>query len=103
MAEIRHHRRSLRLAEYDYSQAGAYFVTLCTQERERILGEVMGDDVELSAYGQIVSATWGNLPRRFEGLDLDEFVVMPNHVHGIVVITGNADVGFADGGAFAYR
>jgi putative transposase len=76
----RHHRRSIRLPGYDYSQPGAYFVTICTQERECVL-----DDPVVSA---ITDDVWLALPRRFPGIDLDEFVIMPNHVHLVVWIYG---------------
>ena len=82
----RHHRRSVRLRQYDYAQAGAYFVTICVQGRECLLGEVVGAAVALSAYGQIADDWWNDLPRRFPNLDLDGWVVMPNHMHGIIVL-----------------
>ena len=82
----RHHRRSVRLRQYDYAQAGAYFVTICVQGRECLLGEIVGAAVALSAYGQMVDDWWNDLPRRFPNLDLDGWVVMPNHMHGIVVL-----------------
>jgi putative transposase len=83
----RYHRRSLRLQGYDYSQPGAYFVTICTHGQECIFGDVTDDRVELSPYGEMVWQTWRGLPERFERIELDQFVVMPNHVHGIIVIT----------------
>jgi REP element-mobilizing transposase RayT len=82
----RHHRRSVRLRQYDYSQAGAYFVTICVQGRECLLGEVAGAAVVLSPFGRMVENWWNDLPRRFPRLDLDAWVVMPNHLHGIVVL-----------------
>jgi putative transposase len=72
-----YHRRSLRLPDYDYSAAGYYYVTICTFKREVII-----DRVELV---QLVTDAWEDLPQRFKGVGLDEFVVMPNHLHGIVV------------------
>jgi putative transposase len=84
----RHHRRSIRLQKYDYAQVGAYFVTFCVQDRECVLGEVTGDDVNLSDAGEMVAQVWDDLPSRFPGVELDAWVVMPNHVHAIVVIAG---------------
>ncbi len=81
-----HHRHSIRLRDYDYAQAGAYFVTICVQGRKCLFGAVEGGEVVLNAAGAMVRATWDRLPARFPGVDLDEFVVMPNHVHGIVWI-----------------
>ena len=83
----RHRRRSIRLHGQDYAQAGAYFVTVCTERRVCLLGTIVGGEVELSAVGCIVLETWEALPARFPQVELDTFVVMPNHVHGIVVIT----------------
>ena len=81
-------RRSIRLKDYDYSQLGAYFVTLVTQDRSCLFGDVVDGAVQLNDAGRMVEAVWDDLPRRFPGIDLDAFVVMPNHVHGIIVIVG---------------
>jgi putative transposase len=83
-----HHRRSIRLKSYDYSQEGVYYVTICTQQRECLFGEVRCDEMQLSHAGRAIQMAWEELPRRFEGVDLDAFVVMPNHVHGILVVFG---------------
>jgi putative transposase len=84
----KHHRRSIRLKGYDYAQTGAYFVTLCTWQRDCIFGEVVGGRCRLSALGQIVQDEWLRSMeiRREIRLYEDEFVVMPNHLHGIVWI-----------------
>jgi len=76
-----HHRQSLRLREYDYSQAGAYFVTICTRNRECLFDE-------FPVLKQIVERQWLDIPSRFQNVELDECVVMPNHVHGIIMIVG---------------
>jgi REP element-mobilizing transposase RayT len=83
-----HHRRSIRLREYDYAQAGAYFVTICTHDRLCLFGEIVDGMMKLNQFGEIVSSCWEEIPRYFDNVELDAFVVMPNHVHGIVVITG---------------
>ena len=88
-----HHRRSIRLKGYDYSQAGAYFVTICTQSRECLFGEIVDGGMRLNSAGDITCQCWDDIPTHFPHVDLDAFVVMPNHVHGIVVIT---DVGAND-------
>ena len=77
-------RKRLRLSGYDYSQTGAYFVTICTRDRTYLFGEVQDDAMRLSEAGQIVRETWGSLPERFPTVRLDAFVVMPNHVHGLL-------------------
>jgi len=82
----KHHRRSIRLKGYDYAQPGAYFVTICVQNRECALGEVVDGEVRLNEWGQAVEAEWQALPGRFPYVELDAFVVMPNHVHGIMMM-----------------
>ena len=81
-----HHRRSIRLEGYDYSQSGAYFVTIYSYNREAMFGEIVDGEMVLSRYGRIVLTDWQNLPKRHSHIELDAFIVMPNHVHGIVVI-----------------
>lgn len=85
----KHHRRSIRLQGYDYTQAGAYFVTICTQDRACLFGEVVDGEMRLNDAGQMVQAEWNALPDRFPSVGRDAFVVMPNHVHGIIVITND--------------
>jgi len=81
-----HHRRSIRLQEWDYSQAGAYFVTICTQNRECVFGNVVDGEMVLNDAGRVVESVWNDLPNHYPHVELDEFVIMPNHFHGIVVI-----------------
>jgi len=82
----KHHRRSIRLKGYDYSQAGAYFVTICTKNRECLFGDVIDDGMMLNEYGTIVANEWKKSAKIRDEIELDEWVVMPNHFHGIVVI-----------------
>ena len=86
----KHHRRSIRLKGYDYRQAGAYFITLCIRERECILGEVINGRVYLSQLGQIVQKEWYRTAAVRRNVELDVFVIMPNHIHGIIIITDNS-------------
>jgi putative transposase len=83
-----HHRRSIRLRHYDYSQAGAYFVTVCTQNRECLFGEIVDRTMVLSDAGKMIQMVWDKLPIQYDGVDIDQFIVMPNHVHGILVLVG---------------
>lgn len=93
-----HHRRSIRLKAYDYAQAGAYCVTVVVGGREYLLGEIVESAMRLSGCGQIVEECWNGLPEHFSNVELDEWVVMPNHVHGIVVLSENAGrLGSGDG------
>jgi REP element-mobilizing transposase RayT len=83
----KHHRRSLRLRGYDYAQAGAYFVTVCTQNRACLFGEAVKGRMAPNDAGKMIDAWWDRLPGKFPTIAIDAFVVMPNHVHGIIVIT----------------
>jgi REP element-mobilizing transposase RayT len=85
-----HHRRSIRLRNYDYSQAGAYFVTICVQGRECLFGEITNRIMRLNDAGNIVAEKWKWLEKQYNHVELDEWGIMPNHMHGIIVIT---DVG----------
>ena len=89
----KHHRRSIRLRGYDYTQPGAYFVTLCTQGRECYFGEVVETEMVLNDAGQMIRAGWERLTERFPAIQLDMYVVMPNHLHGIITIVGAPLVG----------
>ena len=82
----RHHRRSIRLKGYDYAQPGAYFITICTQDRACLFGEVADGEMRLNEMGQVVCECWSAIPEHFSNGVLDAFVAMPNHVHGMVVI-----------------
>ena len=88
----KHHRRSIRLKGYDYSQQGAYFVTLCAQNREPLFGEIVGEELRLNDAGRMVGEEWLRLADEFPFIETDECVVMPNHFHGILVIVRGDDV-----------
>ena len=85
-----HRRRSLRLKGYDYTHMGAYFVTIVTQGRLCLFGEIVGKEMRLNEAGETVCRFWEALPQRFPTIEMDMFVVMPNHLHGIVVIKNRA-------------
>jgi putative transposase len=89
----RHHRRSIRLPAYDYAQPGAYFVTICSQNRECLFGDVINGEMILNQRGEMVERTWRELAEHYSGVEVDAFVVMPNHVHGIIVLVGAGPVG----------
>jgi len=88
------HRHSIRLKDYDYSQNGAYFVTLSTQNRECLFGEIENDEMKLNEWGKVAKGEWINLPKRFTNIELDLFVIMPNHTHGIITIKNLVGVSF---------
>jgi REP element-mobilizing transposase RayT len=81
-------RRSIRLKEYDYSQPGAYFVTVCVNRRRCILAHIRDENVVLSRVGAVVQRCWEDVPNHFSAVELDAFVIMPNHLHGILVLHG---------------
>jgi len=80
------HRRSVRLAGYDYSQSGAYFFTLCTVDRTCLFGEVVEGEMKFNEWGEIVVEEWRRSAEIRQEIELDAFVVMPNHIHGILII-----------------
>ncbi len=81
-----HHRRSIRLKGYDYSQTGAYFVTICAWNRECLFGDIVDQQMGLNEYGRIIAGKWTSTLEIRKEIELDEFCVMPNHIHGIVTI-----------------
>ena len=87
-----HHRRSIRLQGYDYSQNGAYFITLCAQDRKPIFGKIVNGEMQLSPFGVIVRDEWLKTSEMRKNIEMDEFIVMPNHFHGIIVID-DGDIG----------
>jgi len=82
----KHHRRSTRLQGYDYAQAGAYFVTICTQNQACLFRQVENGVMVPSPYGYLTAQCWQVLPRDFPRVELDVFVLMPNHFHGIIAL-----------------
>ena len=81
-----HHRRSIRLQDYDYASEGAYFVTTVTQGRVCLLGEIVDGKMCLNRYGEIVQRWWNEIPIHFPNVEIGAFVIMPNHVHGVIFI-----------------
>jgi REP element-mobilizing transposase RayT len=82
-------RKSIRLERYDYSQAGAYFITLCTQDWKCLFGKIINHVMQTNETGQIVSDSWQWLEKQYDHVELDEWIIMPNHVHGIILITND--------------
>ena len=81
-----HHRRSIRLKGYDYSQTGLYFVTICTYQRLLLFGEIFNNEMILNEAGIVAEKCWSAIPEHFPQVKLEEFVIMPNHIHGIIQI-----------------
>ncbi len=84
-----HHRRSIRLKGYDYSQAGLYFITICTQNRLCVFGEIKNGEMVLNDAGMMIKTVWHEIPVYYHGFNIHEFIIMPNHVHGIIQIISN--------------
>jgi putative transposase len=89
----KHHRRSIRLKSYNYTWTGSYFITVVSQHRACLFGDVLEDEMILNEAGKMVVSAWSDLPARFPVASTDAFVVMPNHVHGIIVINNPKPVG----------
>lgn len=86
-----HHRRSIRLKGYDYSQAGLYFITICCQDRAYLFGNVVDGQMVLNDAGKIANDCWLEIPNHFPNAVLHEHIVMPNHIHGIIEIVVGAE------------
>ena len=86
---FKHHRRSIRLKGYDYAQNGVYYITICTWDRECLFGTIVNGKMVLNEFGRIVCEEWQSTPEKRSNVNLDVFVVMPNHLHGILMITEN--------------
>ena len=85
-----HHRKNLRIPEFDYSQPGAYFVTIVAQDRKTLFGHIIDGEMILNDMGKMVEEVWIAIPKHFPNVKLGEFVIMPNHIHGIISITVEA-------------
>ena len=82
-----HKRRSIRLQDYNYSQPGEYFITICTYNHECSFGDIVGEEMRLNKFGKIVQEEWLRTAQIRADVELDSFIVMPNHIHGIIVLT----------------
>src|SRR5690606_14866409 len=82
----KHHRRSIRLKGYDYSQAGLYFITICCQDRICRFGHIENSEMIINELGMVAYNEWAKLPERFPNFELDVFQIMPNHIHGIIIL-----------------
>ncbi len=92
----KHHRKSIRIKDYDYTSPGAYYVTIVTYQRDCLFGEIQKGEMRLSDFGRVADECWREIPNHFENVELGAYVVMPNHVHGIIFITN-------DGGGTIYH
>ncbi len=88
---------SIRLNDFDYSQPGLYFVTICTNNHAYYFGDVMDETIVLSVAGQIALKYWNEIPSHFPNVQLDNYVIMPNHIHGIINIVETTYKGVSSG------
>ena len=86
---MKYNRKSIRLDKYDYSENGYYFVTICTQNRWNIFGEIKNKKMISNDIGKMVFKIWNEIPNNYFGIEIDEFILMPDHLHGILVINKN--------------
>jgi REP element-mobilizing transposase RayT len=93
MQNQQNQRQSIRLKEYDYAQPGAYFVTVVSHQRQNFFGEIIDGEIILNQVGEIVEQTWVDIPKHFPNVNVDIFVIMPNHIHGIINIIERGPVG----------
>ncbi|MEJ5351784.1 MAG: transposase [Melioribacteraceae bacterium] len=84
-----YHYISISSKHYDYSQPGAYFITICTHNRECLFGKINDGKMFLNDIGEIAKQCWFEIPNHFPNVSLDEFVIMPNHIHGIIILNDN--------------
>ncbi len=93
-------RRRNRLPDYDYSTPGWYYVTICAYRLQCWFGDVVDGEMELNSFGKIAEDCWNKIPKHFKNVELDEYIIMPNHIHGIIIINcsavENITVGNAD-------
>ncbi len=84
---LKRNRKSIRLKGYDYSQPGHYFITICTHERQHLFGTIRDGSIQLNDMGEIADQCWRAIPEHYPGVQLDAYVIMPDHVHGVLVVT----------------
>lgn len=94
----KYHRHSIRFPGYDYSLIGSYFITICTDNHNCIFGNITDGVMILNDPGRIVEQCWNTIPSHFPHVELDEWVIMPNHIHGILFITMNVNGDGVNGG-----
>lgn len=97
----RYHIKSQRLQNWDYAAAGFYFVTICTQDKEHYFGEIINHKMQFTEIGRIAEQCWIEIPKHFPFVKLDRYIVMPNHVHGIIIIDKNGQVAGDNGPSHA--
>ena len=85
----KYNRRSIRLKGWDYSGSADYFITICTRDRECLFGEIIDNEMVLNKLGRVAKEWWLQIPKYYENVELDEYIIMPNHIHGVIAILGD--------------
>ena len=93
MKLYKQYRKPLRLLDYDYSSGGYYFITICTKNKTPFFGKIETENMMLNNYGEIAEKYWIQIPEYYQNVILDEYVIMPNHIHGIVIILYESETG----------
>lgn len=86
----KYHRQSIRLSEYDYSKPGIYFITICANDHKNLFGQNINGLIELNRVGYFVKKCWKNIPKHYPNIKLDAFIILPDHIHGILKIVVGA-------------
>ena len=86
----KHHRRSTRVKGHDYAQPGGYFITIVTYQRALLFGQITNEKMQLNDFGRLADQCWRAIPEHFPNIELDAYIIMPNHVHGIIMIRADA-------------
>ncbi|HPD43276.1 MAG TPA: hypothetical protein PKZ45_03355 [Dysgonamonadaceae bacterium] len=82
----KHNRHSIRLQGYDYAQPGVYFITIVAHDRKCLFGEIVNGDMRMNECGEMAQQCWLEIPNHFPQTQLDEYIIMPDHIHGIIII-----------------
>ena len=89
----KHNRHSIRLQGYDYAQPGAYFITIVAHDRQCLFGEIENGEMRINECGKMAQQCWLDIPNHFPQTQLDEYIIMPDHIHGIIIINDSPIVG----------
>ena len=89
----KYHRKSIRFRKYDYSRTGFYFVTISTYYKDHLFGEIVEDKINLNDAGKFVNKCWNDITTHYPDVELDSYIIMPNHVHGIIIINNDKNIG----------
>ena len=93
MKLYKQYRKQLRLNDFDYSGGGYYFITICTKNKTAFFGKIENEEIILNKNGKVAEKYWGQIPEHYQNVVLDEYIIMPNHIHGILIVGGDSKTG----------